>query len=160
MPQNAGEIHAVVWAKTSSDYRLLKNATLDALVELQEGEPVDWSNGCTPMYRLEGETINFYPGSSTAQMVFVFYTSHLVFNMDLADYYSTRLDGDRWITLDVAIRVLQSQGRDAAALQQERAMLESNLFNPARRRQPNKTVSIRDVRGADIRNAIGSRWRR
>lgn len=158
LPTDAGELHQVVWVRTPSDYRLLSYAQADQLVEMQEGTPGRWAETGEPRYRLEGETIRFLPGSNVAETVMVFYTSHLTWGSQT--YFAARLDADRWLTLDVAVRVLQSQGRDASVLLQDKLMLEGQLFNPARNRTPNKVVTIRDTRCASEQAAWRDRWSR
>ena len=158
LPAEAGELHQVIWARTSSDYRLLSYAQADQLPEMQEGTPGTWRDGPQPCYRLEGETVRFLPGSSVAETVIIFYTSTLRW-LDQT-YFSARLDADRWMTLDVAVRVLQSQGRDPSVLLQDKVMLEAQLFNPARNRTPNRVVTIRDTRCAAENAAWRDRWSR
>lgn len=158
LPIDAGELHQVVWARTASDYRLLSYAQADQLPDMQEGITGPWRDIGEPRYRLEGETIRFLPGSSVVETVFVFYTSHL--RWDTQTYFAARLDADRWLSLDVAVRVLQAQGRDASVLMQDKLMLEAQLFNPARNRTPNKVVTIRDTRCAAEQAAWRNRWSR
>lgn len=158
LPADAGELHQVVWARTSSDFRLLGYANADQLPEMQEGTTGPWRDRMQPVYRLEGETVRFLPGSSEAETVIIFYTSHLKWNDQT--YFSARLDADRWLSLDIAVRVLQSQGRDPGVLLQDKVMLEAQLFNPARNRTPNRVVTIRDARCAAENAAWRDRWSR
>lgn len=158
LPSDADALHQVVWARTSSDFRLLRYADADALPLMQEGDPGPWRSVGQPVYRLEGETIRFLPPSDEAETVIIFYTSTLKWGANT--YFSARIDTDRWLALDVAVRVLQSQGRDPSVLIQDRAMLEANLFNPARNRTPNRVVTIRDARCAAENQAWRDRWSR
>lgn len=157
LPADAGEVHQVLWAKTASDYRLLSYATADHLVDAQDGDLASWASRCAPTYRLEGETITFYPASSEAETVIIFYTSHL--KLGGQTYFSSRLDADRWLALDVAVRILQAKGRDPSVLLQDKLLLEAQVFNPARNRTPNRVVTIRDSRAAQEAAARHDRWR-
>ncbi len=157
LPTDAGEVHAVLWRKTSSDFYLLNRGDLGVLEDLADGEPDTWDNTAPPRYRLEGEQIAFYPPSSGAENITIFYTGHL--DLTGETFFTARLDADRWITLDVAIRVLQSQSRDASVLIQDKLLLEQQLFSPARRRQPTQPQTIRDTRGQRMEQFRRNRWR-
>jgi hypothetical protein len=158
LPPDAGEVHSVLWCRTASDYRLLRNGTQDRLVDLQEGNPMPWREFGEPSFRLEGETLAFYPPSSEAENLIVFYTSHL--KLGGQTYFSARLDTDRWLALDVAVRVLQSQGRDPTVLTQDKLMLEAQVFNPSRGRQPNRVVTIRNTGAERAMASWRDRWSR
>lgn len=151
LPVDTGEVHSAVWVKSSTDYRLLRVGNMEVLEDLADGDPLPWSQSGTPTYRIEGETIAFYPPSSEAESVILFYTDHLELTGET--YFAARLDTDRWLALEVAIRVLQSQNRDASGLIQDKLMSEANIFSPARNRAPKRNNTIRDVRGATIGNA-------
>lgn len=157
LPTDAGEVHAVLWRKTSSDFYLLYPGDLGVLEDLADGDPETWDQTSPPRYRLEGSQIAFYPPSSEAENITIFYTGHL--DLTGATSFTARLDADRWITLDVAIRVLQSQGRDASVLLQDKLLLEQQLFSPARNRQPTQPKTIRDTRGQRMDQLRRSRWR-
>lgn len=150
LPEDCGEIHAVVWQKSSSESILLAQGQLEDL-ETNDTTSQSWAGSETPKYRLEGETLRFTPPSAEVEAITLFYTGHA----DLTGQTNmiARLDGDRWITLDVAIRVLQAQARDAAHLLQEKVMLEANLFSPSRKRRPKGIARIRDTRSAAIRRS-------
>ena len=153
LPADCGEIHALIWQKSSSDYRLLEPAALD---DFQESTAPTQAWGSAPMYRLEGNTIRFLPASTEAETLTLIYTNHL----DLAGEtnFQSRLDADLWITLTVCERVLQSKGRDASPISAEKAMLETNLFSSARRRDAYGPSTIRDVRSRRGRTASRDRW--
>lgn len=147
LPSDCGEVHAVLWQKTSSDWRLLDAAPIDDYEAGQLDELKLWREQCTPHYQLQGNTITFYPASSGAETVTVLYTKHL----DVAGETSffSRADADRWITLDLVIWVLNAQGRheQAQVYLQEKALLEVDLFSAARNRDPNAVHTIRDTVG-------------
>jgi hypothetical protein len=157
LPTDAGEVHAVLWRRTSSDFHLLFPGSLNDLEDLADGDIQPWRDFGEPKYRLEGEQIAFYPPSSEVENITVFYTGHL--DLSGETFFASRLDADRLITLDVAIRVLQAQGRDASVLLQDKLMLEQHFFSPSRNRQPTRSVSIRDVRSLRG-DRIRSRWSR
>lgn len=146
LPENTGEVHTVLWAKSASEYILLAQSQLEDMEQFLSSTTQNWRDCPTPTYRLEGETLAFDPPSSSIEVVTLFYTGH----SDLTGQVNmiARLDGDRWVTLDVAIRVMQAQGRDASVLVQDKLMLEAQLFSPSRRRRPKGIARIRDTRGA------------
>lgn len=153
LPANFGELHAVLWMRSSTDYRLLEASDLDDLENAQTGDLGTWEQRGQPRYDLEGETLTFYPPSSAAENILVFYTRHL----DIAGETTmqARIDSDAWCTLKVAETVIKSEGRaaDAATLTEDRLMLETNLFSVGRRRDTTGTATIRDVRGRKARKA-------
>lgn len=158
LPEQAGEIRSVVWARTSSDYRLLRPGNMEEVELLADGDLRAWRDDVTPTYRLEGETLSFYPASSEAESIVLFYTDHL--DLTGQDHFPARLDADRWLVLDLAIRVVRAQGRDPALLIQDKLLLETHLFAPARQRMPARINTIRDVRGAEEVRTLRSRWSR
>lgn len=158
LPANTGEIHAVVWARTSSDWVLLERAPLDDLEDGQSGDLRNWSEYGPPRYRLVGETLALYPLPAKAETLVLLTTGHLNLNGETS--FLSRLDADRWVTLDVAERVLVSQGRDASVLKQDKLMLEADLFAASRKRDVHGTSTIRDVTSRRARSSIRSRWSR
>ncbi len=158
LPADCGEIHSLLWARTSSDYRLLRTGNMEVLEDLADGDPIAWSTYADPQYRIEGETIAFYPPSTDAETLYLFYADHL--QLEDQTYFAARLDADRWLALDVAIRVVQSQGRDPSMLKQDKLMLEAGLFSSARRRAPKTIQTIRDTRSAELNRGLRDRWRR
>lgn len=155
MPDDCGEIHAVLWAKSSSDWRLLDAGSLDDLQDGHDGNLRPWTAGAEPRYRLEGETLTFYPISSIAENVVVLYTTHL----DLTDETSflARVDSDLWLTWEVVRRVLVSQNRDTSAAVAEKVALEASLFGAGRKRDVNEVHTIRNTRGGRV-NRARDRW--
>ncbi len=158
LPADCGEVQAVLWAKTPSDWRLVDAAPLDDYEYGQLDTLKTWTDGQRPSYMLQGNTIRFFPGSSVAETVIVVYTKHLDLTGETS--FLSRLDADRWLTLDVAIWVLNAQGRPEQAMvyMQEKAMLEANLFAASRARDPNAVHTIRDTQGRRLRNIRRTRW--
>lgn len=153
LPADFGELHALVWQKSNTDYRLLEPAALD---DFQESMAPDQAWECPPKYRLEGNTIRFLPASTEAETLTLIYTNH----MDLTGEtnFQSRLDADLWITLTVCERVLGAKGRDPSAFIAEKQMLEANLFAPSRRRDAYGPSTIRDVRSRRGATASRDRW--
>lgn len=156
LPTDAGEVHAVLWQRTASDFQLLEGGDLNVLEDLPDGEPEPWRSAGKPKYRLEGEQLGLYPPSSEIETIILFYTEHL--DLSGETQFTSRLDADRWLTLDVAIRVMQSQGRDPSMFLQDRLMLEANLFSPARKRQPTRPQTIRDTSALRLDHIRRNRW--
>lgn len=158
LPSNCGEVHALLWVRSTSDYRLLDAADLDQFEDLQTGDIRKWTDGPAPTYRLMGNTVTFFPPSSEEETVLIYYTTHL----DLTGQTSffARLDADLWLTLDVVCKLLNAQGRaDVAAVYlQEKMMLEANLFSGARERDPYQVNTIRDTKSRRARGRWRDRW--
>lgn len=157
LPADCGEVHSVLWAKTANDYRLLESAGVDDLETTVDTVTEDWDQ-TTPKYRLEGNTVALYPAPLDAQTLVVLYTNHT--DLTGATSFVSRLDVDRWLTLDVACKVLMSKQRDYSLFVQEKAMLEANLFSTGRRRDTNAVTTIRDVRNKPWQRLIKDNWRR
>lgn len=155
LPGDCGEVHAVIWMKTSTDYRLLQRVQAE---DLEEADTTESSWECAPRYRLEGNTIALYPASTTAEELLVFYTNHVDLSGEETSFQG-RLDFDRWVTLDVVCRVLAAKSRDNSTFLQDKMLLEKELFSQARKREPNRTNTIRDVRGAAVDRWYRNRWR-
>ncbi len=145
LPADTGEIHALIWQKSTTDYQLLEPAALD---DFQESSPPDKAWEVAPRYRLEGNTIRFLPASTEAETLTLIYTNHI--DLTGETNFQSRLDADLWITLTVCERVLGSKNRDYSAFTAEKQMLEANLFAPSRRRDAFGPSTIRDVRSRFI----------
>lgn len=143
LPEDCHEVHAVLWAKTATDYRLLgAQADVSELENIVDEPTADWGEK-EPRYRLEGATIAFYPASAVAERLLVMYTTHL--NLDGATTFLSRLDCDRWLTLDVLCKVLSAKQRDPSMFVQEKLLLQQDMFSRNRSRLPNATHTIRRV---------------
>jgi hypothetical protein len=154
LPADTGEIHALIWQKSSTDYRLLMPSSLD---DLEDGIAPTTAWDCAPTYRLEGNTIRFTPASTEAETLTLLYTNHM--NLDGETNFQSRLDADLWITLTVCERVLGAKGRDYSAISAEKQLLELNLFSPARRRDAYGPSTIRDTRQRARNHTYRNYWR-
>lgn len=158
LPADCGEVCAVLWVRTASDWRLLEGSQLDDLELGQVTLLRPWISTGEPTYRIEGETLGFYPASSVAETVVLFYNKHL--DTTAQTSITGRLDTDRWLTLDLVCRVLSAQGRDGSAYLQDKMLLEKNLFSVERNRDRGAIHTIRDVRGRRADRGYRDRWGR
>ncbi len=158
LPADCDEVHAILWQRTSSDWRLLDAAAIDDYEQGQLDTLKLWKDACAPHYQLQGNVISFYPASSGEETITVLYTKAL----DIAGETSffSRPDADRWITLELVVWVLNSLGRheQAAVFLQEKAMLEADLFSASRNRDPNAIHTIRDTNGRRAEHFRRNRW--
>jgi hypothetical protein len=160
LPVNCGEVSAVLWVRSSSNWQLMDSATHEDLEQGQLELLQPWAQGPKPYYQIQGNVLQFLPASSVAETVVVYYTNHLdLSGVGQTDFLS-RVDADRWLTLDLVVWILNAQGRhdQAQVFVQEKAMLEANLFSAARTRDPHVTETIRDVRSRRGRNARRDPW--
>lgn len=155
LPSDCGEVHSVLWQKSATDFRLLERVQAE---DLEESDTPTKAWECAPRYRLEGNTIALYPASSDAETLLVFYTNHVDVSGE-ATSFQGRLDFDRWVTLDVICKVLAAKSRDSSSFLQDKMLLEKELFSQARKREPNRTNTIRDTRTADRVRWMRDRWR-
>lgn len=154
LPDETDQVSAVLWRRGEQDLVLLESASQDDLaVELDPGQ--SWVEGCTPAWRLEGETMAFYPSSADAETVLVYYTTHVGTGTGT---FNARLDFDRWVTLDVCIKVATAKRRDTGQFLQDKLMVQADLLKRARTRDPNSTRTIRDVRSARVRDVSRGPW--
>lgn len=152
LPSDCGEVHSVLWMKDTTDYRLLQRTQAE---DLEMGDTPDQAWECAPKFRLEGNTIALYPSSTAAENLMVFYTTHT--NLSGETDFQGRLDFDRWVTLDVVCKVLAAKSRDNSIFLQDKMLLEKEMFSQARKREPNRTNTIRDVRGAAYQHWVRTR---
>lgn len=152
LPTNTGEVQAVIWARGTNDYVLLKSATQSDLVERDTG---GWES-TEPVYRLQGETITFYPTPTKVHSVEVLYTNH--YTTPLGATVSMRVDSDKWLALDVACNVAIAKKQSDAPFQQRKALLENDLLSPDRGKDPNAVLTIRDTRAESAISLYRSRW--
>lgn len=155
LPADCGEVHAVLWVRTASDWRLLQSAGIDDLEDGQLDTLLPWKEQRTPKYQIQGNVLVFLPGSSVAETIVVYYTTHL--NLTDQTSFLSRLDADRFITLDLVAWALSALGRkeEAAFELQNLAALRADLFSPARTVDPNSVDTIRDTRKFGRRRARG-----
>lgn len=163
LPPDCGEVHSVVWMRGADDAVLLDTAGLEHITRTPLDTGIGWADDSDvdyvlPRWRLEGQTIAFYPASGLTENVEVFYTTHI---SPTSGTFQGRLDFDRWITLDVAIKVstAKKKAQDVQMFQQQKALLENDLLSMARKRNIPERHTIRDVRaerfGVDYRRRWG-----
>lgn len=156
LPADCGEVHSVVWQRDTTDAVLLRSASAANLTdELEDGQ--SWSDvAVEPTWRLEGNTIALYPTSPEAEDLTVYYTT----NYDTSGTtVQARTGFDRWVTLETCIQVCTARDRpqSVAAFQQQKALLENDLFARARKRDVNESHVIRDIRATAVMRDIRRR---
>lgn len=162
LPADCGEVHSVVWVKSADDAVLLPSAGAEDLIYRPLADGVGWDDEDStrtraPRWRLEGQTIAFYPASGAEETIEIFYTSHI---SPTTGTFQGRLDFDRWVELDVAAKVAQAKRKpdQVAAFHQQKALLENDLFSRARKRDVAESHTIRDVRSEQARLAYMRRY--
>jgi hypothetical protein len=143
-------ILAVIWHRGASDYVLLESAELE---DLAYREDVGWDQ-VVPSYSLLGTSIEFSPAPKTVETVSVYAYYETVSDTIGAGNIYGRTDHDRWITLDVARRVMRARRMDDSALLRDQQLLERDMFARARSRDRSRHKTVRDVRCYDSR----ARW--
>lgn len=143
---NFGELHRLAWRYDTK-----------TLVELQEAPTNRWeppafnprawsvSGRDEPMYRLtSSQTLTLLPCPNAVYSLHCWYTAHTPV-ATAADTFMGRLDWDRWLVLDVCIRVAQSKKRDTVEFRADKRAIEDDIFSPDRKRAPEARHVIRDV---------------
>lgn len=143
LPSDAIEVFDVLWAEDENTvHRLLPANASD--IEPFGHDAREWD--CAPTFRIEGNTLALYPCPDQAYDISVWYGSHFTVTTS-ADTFQGRLDWQKWIELDVAIKCLTRKKRyaDIAGIQGLQAQLEANLFSLGRKRHRAGPVRIADV---------------
>ena len=153
LPANCGEVHAVLWQRGTEDYTLIRTAQKDDLTQLV---PRAWKDS-DPCCRLEGETLGLYPPPLEVNNLKVYYTTHMA-SSGLGASIQSRLDADRWLTLDVATKVMIAKGKSPAQFEQSKALLENDFLNAMRERDEEAVHTIRDTRFERARSEYRRRW--
>lgn len=146
LPTDCGEVHALIWTRGSNDDVLLEHAQQEDLPAALATP--GWSSaGIVPTWRLEGATIALYPPSAAVEALTVYHTVHVVTS---SASFQANLDFDRWVTLDLCVKVANAKNKQdvAVAFAQQRLLLESEMLSRARKRDVNAVHTIRDVRPA------------
>jgi hypothetical protein len=155
---NFGELHRLAWRYDTQ--RLVEfSETPLHLIEPPGFNPRAWaaSGMDKPSYRLINvNTLQLSPCPNAIYTLHCWYTAHTPV-ATAGDTFFGRLDWDRWIELDVCMRVAVSKKRDAAVFVADREMLERDLFSPDRKRAPDATQVIRDVESAGGRRGCFDR---
>jgi hypothetical protein len=144
LPADCGEVHAVVWQRDTTDAVLLKSASSANLTDQIEDGQTWEDQDVEPTWRLEGNTIALYPTSADAEELTVYYTT----NYDTSGTtVQARTGFDRWVTLETCIQVCTARDKmqGVQMFQQQKALLENDLFARARKRDVHETHTIRDV---------------
>lgn len=161
LPPDTGEIHAVLWIKSASEAQLLETAgaehTILQPLDLGVGWDADSPANVQPRWRLEGQTMAFYPASGVQESLQVFYTTHI---SPTSGTFPGRLDFDRWVTLDLCIKVATAKKKydQVGDFQKQKALLENDMFSQARKRDVAKRHVIRDVRAEALGRGYRARW--
>lgn len=145
LPSDAIEVFDVLWAEDDNTVHRLNPANARDL-EPQSFDAREWDR--PPTFRIEGNTLALYPCPSAAYDISVWYGSHFTVTTS-GDTFQGRLDWQKWIEFDVAIKCLTRKRRyaDIAGIQGLQAQLEANLFSSGRRRNRAGPVRIADVDG-------------
>ena len=145
--QEAQNIIAVLWHREVDDYVLLQSAELE---DLSYREDVGWDQ-VTPSYSIRSGFIEFSPAPKTVETISVYATYEAVSDTIGSSLIYGRIDHDRWITLDVARRVMRSKRMDDSWLLRDQQLLERDMFARARSRETSRAKTVRNVRGYDSR---------
>lgn len=152
LPANTGEVQAVLWVRGANDYVLLRSAQQ---ADLEERSNQGWDQ-FEPGWRIEGEALAFYPPANKVETLEVFYTNHVA--TPLGATVALRIDSDRWLTLDVCIKVATSKRQPTGEYQQQKALIENDFLSQARERDQQEVHTIRDTRYEDARAAYRRRY--
>lgn len=166
LPPDTGEVHAVLWIKSATEAVLLESAGAQdtQLMPLETGVGWEGDNAIrtdittyTPRWRIEGQTLSFYPASGLAEQIQVFYTTHM---SPSSGTFQGRLDFDRWVTLDVCIKVATAKKKydQVQDFQRQKALLENDLLALARKRDIAPRHTIRDLRAEAMGRDYRRRW--
>lgn len=152
LPADCGEVHALMWARGANDYVLLSSTGQQ---DLEERSNQGWSQ-FEPTWRLEAEALAFYPPPDKVESLELFFTKHVA--TPLGSTIQMRLDCDRWLTLDVCVKVATSKKQPTGEFQQQKALLENDFLSRQRERDVGRTETIRDVRYAALREDYRRRY--
>ncbi len=157
LPPDCGEVHSVVWLRSASEAELLASAGAEDTILQPLDTGTGWDSGESPRWRLEGQTLALYPASGKAETLQVFYTTHL---SPTSGSFQARLDFDRWVELDVCIKIATSKKKqaDIVEFQKQKALLENDLFSRARRRDVAERHTMRDTRLERLMADYRRRW--
>jgi hypothetical protein len=162
LPPDCGEVHSVVWLRSASEAELLQSAGAEHTILQPLETGTGWANTAetgydVPRWRLEGQTIGFYPASGIGESLQVFYTTHL---SPTSGTFQARLDFDRWVVLDVCIKIATAKKKpqDVQTFQQQKALLENDLLSRARKRDVAESHVMRDVRATRAMADYRRRW--
>lgn len=154
LPENFAHLIRLAWIKNSSEPALfLEQASVDDW----EPNPVGWSGGTIPKYRVMGPNITFYPTPQEAHTLRMYYSTG-IFVTAPASTIDAQVGWDEWLVQDVCAKIQTKLEMDPSVFMAERARIEAMIVKQCSKRDRSRPVQIRDLRGADERNWLRTRW--
>lgn len=143
LPAGFGELHDILWVKTSHTVIPLEVMTKDDLVP-DAFDPREWI--APPRYRLETSLVRFAPCPNQAYQLQVWFTNQAAIASG-SDSVTGRLDWSQWLELDLCSKCCQRKRRqaDLAEFMSLKRDLAADMFSLKRRRDQNAVPSVRDV---------------
>lgn len=154
LPTNFADLIRIAWMKTAGEpFIMLKPASVDDW----EPNPTGWSGGVVPRYRVIGPDIHFYPTPMEAHQLRMHYSTGIFINA-ASDVINARVGWDEWLVLDVCAKIQTKLEMDPSVYIAQRERVERMIKQQCSRRDKSRPGQIRDLRGADERNWLKSRW--
>lgn len=155
LPTSFTKLLQIHWKKSASETIPLRLANLEDVGLLTP--TLDWVNKW-PAYRLEANTLEFFPTPKAVYTVAVRYSTGL-FPTAAGDTLQLELGWDEWVVLDCCCKVRQRQEKAYSEFAGERTDKEMKIKDRARRDRVGY-AQTRDVsREAEWKDPAGDWWR-
>lgn len=153
LPADAIEVFDVIWTREADKYYRLVPAE-SGYVQPLGATPKNWDERF-PRFRLEGNTLVFFPCPAAVYPLSIWYGQHFTVASP-ANTVQGRLDWQQWLELELATKCLTKKRRfaDLAEMTQRRDALSAQMFAPGRARMRAGPTRIQDV-DADY---LGRHW--
>jgi hypothetical protein len=144
LPAGLGLVTGVHWLRGTNDPVPLRQATQEDMVP---GVTNGWTR-ITPTYRIQGQTIEFWPTPQDVYSVRLRYSTGVDVISTSTTIYG-QYGWDTWIVLDCCCTIRQRQDKDYSAFAAEKGLVEREILKHARRRDRVGVPTARDMRSGD-----------
>lgn len=141
LPADFSDLRQIAWVRDDGISIPLELASVDQWLAQGE-EPVSWS--CAPVYRLMGNTIQFFPCPSDVYTLSIYYDGG-IYVTATTDVFVIQPGWEEWLINDFCVKYRQFENKDSTDYQRERAIAQEAILVEAAQRDRFKTFEVRDL---------------
>lgn len=141
LPANFTDLRQIAWLRSTNDSVPLQRAAVDDFLAPNE-QAQSWSG--SPIYRLQANTVIFFPCPSSAYNLSVYYDTG-IFITATSDTVYLQPWWDEWWINDICVKVRQKEELDASDFVRERQIAEENMKLDAAQRDQFRVSQVRQV---------------
>lgn len=142
VPDRLIKLQSLHWLRANNDIVTIRRANVDA-VALTLDTSNDWNN-CTPMYRLQDQSILWIPTPSAAYSVSCTYSALPEDLVNGSDFFNAGPGHEEYVVSEVCRRISIREDKDPSVFILELKDIENSIRNQASQRSETEGLVLRD----------------